>query len=225
MPECVPTRFYATSCLRKVRAKTRAFTVMTHFTNAGVLVKLVPLFNMGICRPIALESLVTMTRHGGLPARVEIARLTPVLIQLMKDRPDNEEVAHNIIVTLAHSIIAVTDHDEPPDPKLMKIINVTDTLATICAALKKPWATTEMISHAESLVSLTAWHCSKEVRACPSAVTLLIALLCSEDISLRCDVLLAFWRLLVKHTEQDIGRGGLGMYLGDEAPRMSTRCL
>lgn len=160
---------------------------------------------MKTCRHIALQSLTTITHHGGTSARAEIARLTPTLVKIMQEHPDDEEIAELITVTLSHSIIAVTDVEELPDPKLIKLFNIPVTLATICDALRKPWASVYMITHTESLISNMAYHCSKEVRAYPPAVTFLTALLRSEDIALRCSSLLAFWRLLAKETEQDRG--------------------
>lgn len=161
-----------------------------------------PLLDMPLCRHLALQSLSNITHNGGKPARTEIARHTPRLVQLLQNFSEDPKTTELTVVTLSHSIGAVTS-DTTPDPKLVKLFDLPTVLAIVCDRIRKPWASAYLITHAEELISNIAYNCSSEVKQYPPAIDFLVAFLRSEDIGNRCSALAGLLQLVAKESVFD----------------------
>ncbi|OBZ78396.1 hypothetical protein A0H81_02618 [Grifola frondosa] len=103
---------------------------------------------MPLTRHVALRALSTVTHHGGVGARQEIARHNPTLVRLIQELPDDPKVIELATVTMAHASGAVLGSDQPPDPDLLKDIDMRSALKVTIENLCKPTASHYMISHA-----------------------------------------------------------------------------
>ncbi|OBZ77723.1 hypothetical protein A0H81_02629 [Grifola frondosa] len=170
----------------------------------GLVSKMIPLLDMPLTRHVALRALSTVTHHGGVAARQEIARQNPTLVRLIQELPDDPKVMELATVTMAHATSAVLGNDQPPNSKLLKDIDVRSTLKVTVENLRKPTASHYMMSHAFGLLTSATLHCFKECKAQPQMLRLLVACLRSNNLSLRCNAIGGLVRLNHAECEQDI---------------------
>ncbi|KAI0088188.1 hypothetical protein BDY19DRAFT_1071816 [Irpex rosettiformis] len=156
--------------------------------HAGLLEKMMPLFNKRSTRYVGLQALSAVTHHGGVDVRKEIARHTPSLIRLMEELPDDREVNEMVIVTLAHSIpTVVNDEDSSPSVRRQNMSNldIPTVLRLLLRNLRNSDPSPYLLSHALQLLSSVCLSYYKEVKAIPSLMSLLTACLRSKDVTLR----------------------------------------
>ncbi|EKM57053.1 uncharacterized protein PHACADRAFT_254580 [Phanerochaete carnosa HHB-10118-sp] len=175
--------------------------------NAGLMPKLLPLLDNPKTRLIGLQALSNVTHHGGSGIRREIAlTCTPTLLRLMEEFPDNAAYNEQIIVTLAHAISpVVNDEDSTASAKAANIrkLNVPRVLELVFSNIRKPDASQCLLSHAIEFLCSVSENCHKEIKANPSALNLLVALLRSKDLLTRVDALGALCRLVFPESEED----------------------
>ncbi|PCH44867.1 hypothetical protein WOLCODRAFT_77377, partial [Wolfiporia cocos MD-104 SS10] len=170
---------------------------------AGLLAKMTPLLDIPATRHVGLQALATVTHHGGAEARKEIARLTPKLLRLMEECSDDDKVMELATVVMSHSISAVVGQDEPPDRKLLTVLDMRNTLKVTTDNLRKPSASALMVSHALGLLASATQHCYKECKAMPQLINLLVACLRSSDLTIRCNAMGGLIRLNAIEAEPD----------------------
>ncbi|TFK49395.1 hypothetical protein OE88DRAFT_1737014 [Heliocybe sulcata] len=156
---------------------------------AGFLSKLIPLLYNDTCRQMALRALSTVTHHGGLETRIEIAKKTPALLEILQEHNNDPKVAELCVVIMCHAIGAVIDVEEVPDPKVVKTIDFPQVLRTVVAEVKKATASYYLISHAVGLLGGGTHRCRKDYEAFEPALTFLVAALRSKDIHIRSESL------------------------------------
>ncbi|KZT70478.1 hypothetical protein DAEQUDRAFT_667559 [Daedalea quercina L-15889] len=171
----------------------------------GLVAKMMPLLDMPSTRHIGLQALCTVTHHGGVAARQEIARQTPVLLRLLEEFPDDEKVAELVIVVMSHAIGAVVGRDDKPDTKLLEAIDIRAVLKFTTDNLRKPDASVFLINHGLGLLTSSTLHCYKECKALPPLMTFLVACLRSNEITTRCSALAGLIRLNFAESEPDHG--------------------
>ncbi|TFK49399.1 hypothetical protein OE88DRAFT_1662959 [Heliocybe sulcata] len=171
---------------------------------AGFLSKLIPLLYNNTCRHMALRALSTVTHHGGSETRVEIAKKTPALLEIIHENPSDPKVAELAIVVLSHAIGAVLDAETTPDPKIIKTVDFPQVLRTIIAQLKRPTTSYYLISHAVGLLGAATQRCSKEYKSFPPALSFLVAILRCRDINHRCEGLGGLIRYNHQSAEDDL---------------------
>ncbi|EPQ53631.1 hypothetical protein GLOTRDRAFT_63247 [Gloeophyllum trabeum ATCC 11539] len=154
---------------------------------AGFLTKLIPLLYVPACRHLALRALSTVTHHGGVESRIEIAKKTPALLEVIHENPDDAKVAELCLVVMCHSIAAVVAVEQKPDPKILKTIDIPQVLRTTVGELRNPRASYYLISHAAGLLSGATMHSWKDYKAFQPALTFLVAVLRVKDINIRCE--------------------------------------
>ncbi|KAF8886495.1 hypothetical protein BD779DRAFT_1529952 [Infundibulicybe gibba] len=170
----------------------------------GLLDRIMPLINIDNIRHLALQSLTTVTHHGGASIRVAIAKQTPALLKVLKDHPDDPKVAELVVVTLAHSIGAVVSGDEKPsEPKLIKSLNVANVLQVMAESTKNPAASPLLINHVVGLFSTATLHAADACKSSPSIVNFLIAGLRSKEWVTKCSCLGGLLRLHRLGAESD----------------------
>ncbi|EIN09016.1 hypothetical protein PUNSTDRAFT_134189 [Punctularia strigosozonata HHB-11173 SS5] len=170
----------------------------------GVLSKLMPLLDEEPCRRVVLRSLVTMTRHGGIPVKVEIARKTRHIFQVMDGNPSDDTTQELGVAILTHCVgSAVYDVYKPPSPKNLNEISISGVLKTLVRVLKRPGCSAHLVWHALSLIQAATGNCPEEYRKNPSATRFLMALLRSDELSIRCSALGSLLRLHARASEED----------------------
>ncbi|KAH9926735.1 uncharacterized protein B0H18DRAFT_331328 [Fomitopsis serialis] len=172
---------------------------------AGLVSKMMPLLDIPSTRHIGLQALSTVTHHGGVAARQEIAKQTPVLLRLMEEFPDDDKIAELAIVVMCHAIGAVVDiSDEVPDPKLLETLDMRTVLKMTIDNFRKPNASAFLMSHGLGLLTGSTLHCYKECKALPPVSSFLVACMRSEEITTRCNVLAGILRLNLAESEPDM---------------------
>lgn len=161
----------------------------------GLLSKVIPLLEIDSCRHLALRSLALMTHHGGESARKEISRHSPTLFGVIEAHPSDLKAATLVISTLTHSITAITNVDENPDSKALKLIDVPRVLKVMIQQLRDPNASRLLIDHSAGLFAGVTAHCSQACYSNPSLINFLIAGLRSTDITFRATCLGGLFRL------------------------------
>ena len=170
----------------------------------GFVSRLAPLLDIPLTRYIVLQALSTVTHHGGLVARHEIAKLTPTLLRLLREFPDDDALTELTTVIMFHAIGAVISQEEDPDPQLLRRLDMHSVLKITTDNLRKPSASRLMINHAMGILNSATLHCHKECKALPSLVTFLVACLRGNDLITRCNALGGLIRLNYKESEPDM---------------------
>jgi len=176
-------------------------------TRLGLLDKLMPLIDIQSTRHLALRALGTITHHGGVHIRVEIAKHANVLTKLMQEYPEDDKVAELSVTTLAHSVAAVCEGGAAPaNPKVLSSLDMPTILQEVLKAVKRPASTSYTLDHAIELFAMGTLHASAAYKAYPPAVNLLVAGLRSKDWVIRCTCLGGLIRLH-RHEAEDDQRG------------------
>ncbi|KDQ60127.1 hypothetical protein JAAARDRAFT_174140 [Jaapia argillacea MUCL 33604] len=164
---------------------------------AGFLSKLFPLIDIPGCCHMALRALSTVTHHGGVAVRTDIAKRTPALVRLLQECPSDPKVADLSIAVMSHALGSVLAVDEKPGPdmRVVKSLQLPSILRVVIEQLQKPYASQEIISHALGIFSGATLHCWKECNDFPPVITFLVAFLRSTDLTCRCEALGALIRL------------------------------
>ncbi|KII91325.1 hypothetical protein PLICRDRAFT_38074 [Plicaturopsis crispa FD-325 SS-3] len=187
---------YAKMCVDSI-LRTRLF-------DKGVLSQLIPLLGIPGCVHLALQSLSTMTHHGGMHIRIEIAKYSPVLVKVMQQYPDDRKTCELAIATMAHSLSAAVCEKEPPDPKFLKALDIPTLIKVITGdTLRRPWTTRYLLSHAVELLACLTLHCTKACNANPTLLHFLAAGLRSKDLAFRMTALGGLIRLTGMEAQED----------------------
>ncbi|CCM00720.1 uncharacterized protein FIBRA_02760 [Fibroporia radiculosa] len=169
----------------------------------GLVAKMIPVFDMPEAWYVGLQALTAVTHHGGVNARREIAKITPTLLRLLSEHPDNPKVIELATVTMAHAISATVGQQHPADRKLVALLDMRSVLEATMNNLRKPFVSHLMLTHAMTLVTSSTLHCHKEYNAVPSVVSFLVACLRSNDVTTRCSALGGLFRLIIHDSEED----------------------
>ncbi|THH00039.1 hypothetical protein EW026_g2433 [Hermanssonia centrifuga] len=169
----------------------------------GLISKMIPLLDVRATRYVGLQALSTVTHHGGVEVRHEIAKYTSTLLRLMEEFPDDSAVNDLVIVTLAHAVGSVIT-DDNVQAHTIRELDMPTVLRLTMVNIRKPDAPHYMLSHALQLLSCSTLHCYREVKAIPSLVKLLVASLRSADLTVRCSSLGGLVRLFHNECERDL---------------------
>ncbi|KAF7334284.1 Bin3-type SAM domain-containing protein [Mycena sanguinolenta] len=153
------------------------------------------------CRHLILRALSTITHHGGIPIRMEIARGSLSLFRVLREFPDDPKTVELAIVTLSHCFIAaLCDDGVKLDPSLAKSLDLKSAVDAITDALHNlPSPSRVLIDHSVQLLAATTLH----YKVPPSPVNFLVAGLRSKDWIYRCICLGALLRLHQNDAEED----------------------
>ncbi|KAF9653747.1 hypothetical protein BDM02DRAFT_3182742 [Thelephora ganbajun] len=155
-----------------------------------------PLLEKKHTRHMALVALATITHNGGSKVRTEIAKHTPILTRLMREKKYDAKLLELAIITISHAIQAVLlDPGKPPDPKLLKLIGLKDTLDVVLESIRYPWISALAVTHAVPLLGSPTLHCWDVALKHADVLNFLAACLRCEDLSVRCDAMSAFFNL------------------------------
>lgn len=164
-----------------------------------------PLLNIDSTRHIALRALATVTHHGGLSVRIEIAKQATVLTKLIRDFPDDPKIAELGVTTIAHSVTSVVEGGATPaNPRILKMLDIVDILRTVIETVKKPYRHPRaIIEHGVEVVAMASMHCADAFKTYPGAIQFLVAGLRSQDWVCRCTCLGGIIRLHRLEAEDD----------------------
>ncbi|KAJ6469483.1 hypothetical protein C8R45DRAFT_1017230 [Mycena sanguinolenta] len=168
----------------------------------GFLQQIFPLLDTPSCRNLILRALSTITHHGGIPIRMEIARTgSPALFRSLREFPQDHQTVELAIVTLSHCFIAaLCDDGVKLDPSLAKSLDLKSAVDAITDALHRLASPSRvLIDHSVQLLAATTLHC----KVPPSTVNFLVAGLRSKDWVYRCICLGALLRLHQNEAEED----------------------
>ncbi|KAI0340351.1 hypothetical protein BDW22DRAFT_414867 [Trametopsis cervina] len=175
---------------------------------AGLVEKMLPLFDKKSTRYVGLQALSTVTHHGGADFRREIARQTPTLVRLMEEFPDDTKVNELIVATLAHTTSAVVNDDESSasvQERNMSALDIPSVLRLVLRNIRNPKSSGYLLTHALELFSTIAIPCHREIKALPPLVRLMTASLRSKEVALRCTSLGGLFRLVQEESDIEYG--------------------
>ncbi|KAJ7033142.1 hypothetical protein C8F04DRAFT_1105251 [Mycena alexandri] len=172
-------------------------TVLFH---KGFLRQIFPLLDIPSCRHLALRSLTTITHHGGVEIRMEIAKSYRPLVRILKDFSDDPKAVELAIITISHCFIAaLCDDGVKIDPGLARSFDLLDVVKTVTDALHKPSLSRVMVDHSVQLLAASTIHCKVPL----STTKFLVAGLRSKDWIFRCTCLGGLVRLHMPEAESD----------------------
>jgi hypothetical protein len=156
------------------------------------------------CQRIALQALQTVTRHGGIPIRLEISKQAMVLTRILENEP-SDTTAELVVAILSHSLSAAYEGKleagkfKPVYPDIIKTLDATRIVKATTGVAVKPSASPSIIFHMIELLYATSMHGAYAFKAHPDATKILIAGLSSKEWERRCACVQALIRL---HTIQ-----------------------
>ncbi|KAJ7098295.1 hypothetical protein C8R44DRAFT_811280 [Mycena epipterygia] len=166
----------------------------------GFLGQLIPLLDVPSCRHLALRALTTVTHHGGVEIRLDIAKSYLVLVRLLKEFPDDPKTVELSIVTLSHCLMStISDEGMKIDPRFGESLDLQEVLKIVTETLRKPFPSRVLVDHSVQLLAMSTLHC----KVPPSTAHFLVAGLRSTDWIFRCTCLGALVRLHRKQSEPD----------------------
>ncbi|KAH8101844.1 hypothetical protein BXZ70DRAFT_80136 [Cristinia sonorae] len=168
----------------------------------GLITKIMPLMDLRSTRLVGLEALATVTHHGGLDVRIEIAKHTPTLLRLLEEFPDNAKINELAVTTVSHSVGSVVN-EEHLDTAFVRTLEVSNVLRRVLEAMRRPNATVILVDHGISLITSCTRHCHQDIKSLPPLVSLLAACLRVNDISVRCSALASFIRINLPNSEEE----------------------
>lgn len=152
------------------------------------------------CRHLALRALTTVTHHGGVEIRLDIAKSYLVLVRLLKEFPDDPKTVELSIVTLSHCLMStISDEGMKIDPRLGESLDLQEVLKIVTETLRKPFPSRVLVDHSVQLLAMSTLHC----KVPPTTTHFLVAGLRSTDWIFRCTCLGALVRLHRKQSEPD----------------------
>ncbi|CAL1708906.1 unnamed protein product [Somion occarium] len=169
----------------------------------GLLSKLIPLLDMRSTRIVGLQALVTMTHHGGIEVREDIAKETPTLLRLMQEFPDDAKVNELVVSTISHATGSLINTDISIPARVKKAIDMPTLLKLIVDAMRKPTAEYYLINHGMNFFMSASMHYAREMKAIPPLMNLLVAALRSNDLSIRSDAVITLLRINIPDSEED----------------------
>ncbi|KAI0054190.1 hypothetical protein FA95DRAFT_1552005 [Auriscalpium vulgare] len=173
------------------------------FKEADFLSKTLPLLDSPVLSHMVLQTLSAVTHHGGLYVRIEIAKKTSAILQLLDEQPNDVLAGRLGITIICHSLGAVVQQEECPDPLLLKAVDVPRIIRTILSYMRKGGQSQTLIDHGLGALAGATQHCSKDFAGIPSAINLLVACARSPDIRTRATGLGAILRLHISDGRPD----------------------
>jgi hypothetical protein len=202
-PRCVTTICFVTSFSKKVTSFSLALNDHLCLC-AGFLDHIYPLLEHSETAQVGMRSLASVTRMGGQPFRLAVARETSRVIKAAADYPEDIKLCELAITTLAHCIASIADTDDPLPADLAKFKkNMPEIIRVVLIAVRHPQASGYLLAHAHELFVHLCFNCSKEVLKEPACVRYIIAFLRSESIAMRGATLRAIRCLVLKDAVQD----------------------
>lgn len=138
---------------------------------------------------MALRALTTITRHGGISARAEIAKHAAVLTRLVDEFPDDPVICAGCIAILSHTLLIFMDdvaEDSPQFSELLISLDLTKILHTAVHCMTRPFANQSCIEHATHLITSVGFYAHDAFKGAPEAVKVMVALMRSLDWTHRC---------------------------------------
>ncbi|KAJ7150977.1 hypothetical protein C8R43DRAFT_1005813 [Mycena crocata] len=166
----------------------------------GFLEQLIPLLDEPQCRHLALRALTTVTHHGGVEIRLEIARSYQVLVRLLREFPDDPKTVELATVTLSHCLIStISDEGMRLDPQFAPSLDLQDVVKMVTDTLRKPAPSRTLVDHGVQLLAVSTLHCEMP----QTTINFLTAGLRSRDWIFRCTCLGGLVRLHRRESEPD----------------------
>nr|GAT49262.1 SET and MYND-domain-containing protein 3 [Mycena chlorophos] len=139
----------------------------------GFLGQLVSLVADPQTRNLAIDSLVTITHHGGVAVRMEVAKAAcRPLLRILKDGSDDPDTPQLAVRALAHSILgAVSIEGKKIEPSLPASLPLAEVAQAFLDALRGPHATPEMVGH----IPISLVEMSKDIKLTKPMLDLLVA--------------------------------------------------
>ncbi|KAI0071533.1 hypothetical protein K474DRAFT_1652388 [Panus rudis PR-1116 ss-1] len=169
---------------------------------AGFIKKMLPVLDIPSTRIVGLQAFATVTHHGGMEVRAEIAKHTTIFMRMMKENPDDAITNELAVTIIAHATGAVIN-EEHIDAATRRLIDMSEFLRLLVIAMKQPDAKYSMINHAVLFLLSAAHHFHKEMLANNDIVLFLVACLRSTDLSIRCAGMASLLRLNSPASEDD----------------------
>ncbi|CAA7261150.1 unnamed protein product [Cyclocybe aegerita] len=163
----------------------------------GVLEKILPLLDIDETRHLALRCLTVITRHGGIDARLDIAKHARKLTKLVRDLPNDDIVTELCVKILSHSVSVVVEGVEGPlHPEALRALDMTDVLKAMLETIKRPSRDPRhLVEHALDLIVMSTLYKSDAFKVYPSSIGFLVAGVRCKDWGTRGICLNALMRL------------------------------
>jgi hypothetical protein len=163
---------------------------------SGFLFKVFKLLEHPTTMELALSSLAHIA-HSGIDnaARVSIAHGTSLFVRALQANPDHPKIAALVVMTLSHSIPAITTDAKPVKPADVAALGLREVFSAIMPALRHPHVRHETLRHAHHLFGCAARYAPSAVRE-SGALHYLIAFYRSIDTSKAFYSFRAMWEML-----------------------------
>ncbi|KAF7318261.1 Bin3-type SAM domain-containing protein [Mycena chlorophos] len=166
----------------------------------GFISQLIPLIEIPSCRNLALQSLTTITHHGGLEVRMELAKTTTrPLLQVIKDFPDDRNAVRLAIITISHCLSACLTDGTEKNPHIAESLPLLEAVAALTDALRQPNPGYELVQHAIEFLAVSSQHCKLP----QSTINLLVAGLRCKDWVFRATCLGGLVRMHAQGAQDD----------------------
>ncbi|KAE9408773.1 hypothetical protein BT96DRAFT_932534 [Gymnopus androsaceus JB14] len=176
----------------------------------GVLSRILPLLHESCTHHLALQALSSLAHHATCEIHLELAKLTPILVQLLEEYSDNPAFSPLIVTILCHCLAPIQEHvtsDVEYDPtsqaQVLRTLDMNRVLKQITRQMQKRTTSYFLLSHCTSLLLTSALPSCKAILANPSSLNFFIAGLRSLHWQNRGAFLSAVLRLFLVGAEED----------------------
>lgn len=153
-----------------------------------------------------MQTLTTITRHGGVQTRYDVARIaTPDIIETLRSNSASSSITHLAVPILAHTVGAVYTTDEPIFHKFPEI-KMADVLEATHDALANAPIDLNVLSHGHEVMASTAHDAYDLLEKHQPSLDFIVACFRASDLKLRMSSLIT---LLTFHRHHHVDETGL----------------
>lgn len=150
---------------------------------------------------IVLQTLATITRHGGLESRHEVARVaTPHIVTVLRKHASDNDIFHLSTSILAHTVAAIYSVEEPVY-KQFPSIKMQDILEAVYGGLTSTKLQSTTFFHAHELIVSACRHAYSQLGKHQPSLDFLVAALRVPEIRARVTSLLALLTLHLQDSD------------------------
>jgi hypothetical protein len=152
---------------------------------------------------IVLQTLATITRHGGIKSRHEVAKAaTPDIVAALRENPSSEIIAHLAVPILAHTVSAVY-MEQSATFRQFPTIKMADVIQATYSSLINAPLNFNFFSHGHEVIRSATRHAYSHLDKNQPALDFLVSGLRVSDLRTRADTLLGLLTFHIHHHVED----------------------
>ena len=107
---------------------------------------------------IVLRTLATVTRHGGVKTRHEVARIaTPGLVKTLRENSSSGTISNLVVTILAHTVAPLYT-DSTPLFRQFPTVNIGEIIEATTSSLANATLDLHFLSHGHEVLTSAAYH-------------------------------------------------------------------